>query len=198
MSQKIVIVHTGCANIASLQFAVERLGYQVNVSETPEEILAADKVFVPGVGAAAAAMSQIAQKQLTKTLQSLTQPTLGICLGMQLLTQRSEEGSAECLGMVDTHVKAMESQNLTLPHMGWNQVTKETDTPLFADIKDQEYFYFVHGYCVPFGKHTLASCDYSEKFSASINRDNYYGVQFHPERSGAAGAKLLRNFIENL
>lgn len=198
MTQQLVIVHTGCANISSLQFAVERLGYQVQVSDNPAIIKAADKVFLPGVGAAAAAMQQIAQKGLTDCLQSLTQPVLGICLGMQLLTRQSEEGHAQCLGMVDTQVSLMTSDSLTLPHMGWNQIQVEQESPLFYQIDSGSWFYFVHGYCVPVGTHTLASCQYSQPFSASIQHNNVYGVQFHPERSGDAGAQLIRNFIENL
>lgn len=196
--QNLVIVHTGCANISSLRFAIERLGYDVNVTENPQLITQADKVFVPGVGAAAAAMQQIANKGLTDTLQNLKQPTLGICLGMQLLNNRSEEGSTDCLGVIDCKVTRMQSESLTLPHMGWNQINLEQESPLFAGIKDGEYFYFVHGYCVELGKHTLASCEYSQKFSASIYKDNFYGVQFHPERSSRAGATLLKNFIENI
>ena len=126
---KLVIVHTGCANISSLQFAIERLGYEVQVSDNVAEIESADKVFVPGVGAAAAAMEQIANKGLTECLQSLQQPVLGICLGMQLLTKRSEEGNAQCLGLIDTQVTEMRSDDLTLPHMGWNQIKVERETP---------------------------------------------------------------------
>lgn len=196
--QDLVIVHTGCANISSLKFAIERMGYRVNVTQNPAEIRQADKVFVPGVGAAAAAIEQIANKGLTETLQNLQQPTLGICLGMQLLTRESEEGPTHCLGMIDSNVIRMQSDNLTLPHMGWNQIKVEQESPLFAGIQDGEYFYFVHGYCVELGQHTLASCDYSQKFSASIHNGNFYGVQFHPERSSRAGATLLKNFIENL
>ncbi|BDX05763.1 imidazole glycerol phosphate synthase subunit HisH [Planctobacterium marinum] len=198
MSQSLVIVHTGCANISSLQFAIERLGFDVLVSDDPAKIKTADKVFLPGVGAAAAAMQQIAQKGLTETLQSLTQPVLGICLGMQLLTRQSEEGHAQCLGMVDTQVGLMRSESLTLPHMGWNQVQVERDNPLFYNIDNGSWFYFVHGYCVPVGNHTLASCEYSQPFSASINNNNFYGVQFHPERSSDAGAQLIKNFIEQI
>lgn len=195
-SSSLVIVHTGCANISSLQFAIERMGYAVRVSDDVAVITAADKVFVPGVGAAAAAMQQIADKGLTACLQSLQQPVLGICLGMQLLTTRSEEGNAHCLGIIDTQVKAMHSATLTLPHMGWNQITVERETPLFNNIPNGSYFYFVHGYCVEKGAHTLASCEYSQPFSAAIKGGNYQGVQFHPERSGAVGATLLKNFIE--
>ena len=198
MSQSLVIVHTGCANISSLQFAIERLDYKVLVTDDPDKIQQADKVFLPGVGAAAAAMQQIAEKGLTQCLQSLTQPVLGICLGMQLLTRQSDEGNAQCLGLVDTQVGLMRSDSLTLPHMGWNQVNVERENPLFNGISDGSWFYFVHGYCVPVGKYTLASCEYSQPFSASINNDNFYGVQFHPERSSDAGAQLIKNFIEQI
>lgn len=194
----LVIVHTGCANISSLKFAVERLGYDVTVSEDIDTVRSADKVFVPGVGAAAAAMAQIAEKGLTECLQSLTQPVLGICLGMQLLTKRSEEGNADCLGVIDTQVKQMTSEELRLPHMGWNQISKTKEHPLFDGIEDGTYFYFVHGFAVETGEHSLAVCDYTQLFSASICNDNYMGVQFHPERSGSAGSQLLRNFIEKM
>ncbi|MCC2605548.1 imidazole glycerol phosphate synthase subunit HisH [Planctobacterium marinum] len=198
MSQNLVIVHTGCANISSLQFAVERLGYKVLVTDDPAKITAADKVFLPGVGAAAAAMQQIAEKGLTDCLKALTQPVLGICLGMQLLTHHSQEGDAECLGLVDTQVKLMQSDTLTLPHMGWNQIQVAQDSPLFHNIDSGSWFYFVHGYCVPVGPHTLASTEYSQPFSASIRNNNVFGVQFHPERSGDAGAQLIKNFIEQI
>lgn len=198
MSADIVIVHTGCANISSLQFAVERLGYKVTVSDNTDVIGSANKVLLPGVGAAAAAMVQIEQKGLVQCLQTLQQPVLGICLGMQLLTKQSEEGNASCLGIIDASVIQMRSETLRLPHVGWNQLNNIQDTPLFDGISEGTYFYFVHGYCVPQGDYTLASCDYSQVFSASINKNNYYGVQFHPERSGEAGAKVIRNFIEQV
>lgn len=195
---KLVIVNTGCANISSLKFAVERLGFAVTISEDQQEISNADKVFLPGVGAAAAAMEQIQSKNLESCLTSLTQPVLGICLGMQLLTRQSEEGAAKCLGVVDTEVKAMRSETLRLPHMGWNQVNVEKDNLLFDGISDGTYFYFVHGFCVQTGEHTLASCDYTHPFSAAICQNNFQGVQFHPERSGEAGAQLIKNFIEKV
>lgn len=214
-TKQVVMVDTSCANISSLKFAVERLGYEVLVSADTQVINQADKVLLPGVGSAAAAMAQIRAKGLVSCLQNLQQPVLGICLGMQLMTNRSEEANAqaptvECLGLVDTEVNAMKNtlastdtnaQNLRLPHMGWNQVTGPTastlsDSPLFHGIDENTYFYFVHGYCVPTGKHTLATCDYTKPFSAAIQNGNFMGVQFHPERSGEAGAKLLRNFVE--
>ncbi|UAA37745.1 imidazole glycerol phosphate synthase subunit HisH [Paraneptunicella aestuarii] len=200
-TKQVVMIDTSCANVSSLKFAIERLGYEVLVSADISVINSAEKVLLPGVGSAAAAMQQIQQKGLLDCIRGLTQPVLGICLGMQLLTNRSEEANAtadyiECLGLVDTEVNAMKSDTLRLPHMGWNQVKVERDTPLFHGIDDNSYFYFVHGYCVPKGEHTLASCDYTKPFSAAIQNGNFMGVQFHPERSSEAGAQLLRNFVE--
>ncbi|MCY7295479.1 imidazole glycerol phosphate synthase subunit HisH [Alteromonas sp. a30] len=197
------MVDTACANISSLKFAVERLGYDVLVTDDTKRIAQADKVLLPGVGSAAAAMTQIRAKGLVECLQNLQQPVLGICLGMQLMTQRSEEANAkgetvDCLGLVKTEVNAMQSDTLRLPHMGWNQVSAVKDSPLFYGIEANTYFYFVHGYCVPQGEHTLATCEYTKTFSAAIENGNFMGVQFHPERSGEAGAQLLRNFVERV
>jgi glutamine amidotransferase len=205
-SQNIVIIDTGCANISSVQFAIERLGAKVTVSAEPDVIRAADKVFLPGVGSAFAAMKSIKQKQLVELVQSLTQPVLGICLGMQLMTRASEESpgshldvsatdNIDCLSLIDTEIKRMQAGDLVLPHMGWNQIKVEQAHPLFKDIPDGSFFYFVHSFCAPLSEYTLASCEYGQGFSASIGNGNFFGVQFHPERSGEAGAKLLSNFI---
>lgn len=198
MSQRIVIVNTGCANISSVRFALERLGVSVEVSDDVGVIKAADKVFFPGVGSASAAMQSITAKQLAPTLQSLTQPVLGVCLGMQLMVESSDEsrtGKIDCLGLMPGHVGRLESQGQRLPHMGWNTVTSARENPLFAGIDDGTYFYFVHSFAVPEYENTLASCEYGQRFSAAIAHNNYFGVQFHPERSGDAGAQLLTNFV---
>ena len=198
--QKIVIVNTGCANISSVRFALERLGVEVDVSDDVNVIKSADKVFLPGVGTAAAAMASIKQKALVETLQSLTQPVLGVCLGMQLMVETSAEGgfqgtgNIDCLNLMPGHVARMESKGVRLPHMGWNTVTHNNES-LFKGIPQDTYFYFVHSFAVPEYEHTLASCTYGNAFSAAINKDNFYGVQFHPERSGEAGAQLLTNFV---
>jgi glutamine amidotransferase len=197
MGQNLVIVNTGCANISSVRYALERLGYQPTVSDQADVIQQADKVFLPGVGSANAAMSSIRSKGLETTLQQLTQPTLGICLGMQLMCNQSEEGQASCLGQVNTDVKRMQVNDLRLPHMGWNKVSQCKDSPLFEGINNH-YFYFVHSYSVAVGQATLAQCDYAGVFSAAIQQDNFYGVQFHPERSSQSGARLLQNFIEQV
>ncbi len=212
MTQKIVIVNTGCANISSVKFAVERLGVQVDVSDDIKVIQGADKVFLPGVGSANAAMDSINKKQLATTIQGLTQPVLGICLGMQLMVESSEEslsdssaGNVPCLNLIpgtvnhmqvgDMHMGDTHVGDLRLPHMGWNTVSAVGDTPLFKGIDDQSYFYFVHSFAVAVSKYTMAKSQYGMDFSAGIRKDNFFGVQFHPERSSDAGAQLLKNFI---
>jgi len=197
--QHIVIVNTGCANISSVKFALERLGVQVSVSDDAAVIQNADKVFLPGVGTAAAAMKSITDKGLVDVVQSLTQPVLGVCLGMQLMVEVSQEsqcGNIPCLKLMPGQVERMQVGNLRLPHMGWNTVVPVNDNPLFKGIPANSYFYFVHSFCVALGEQTLATCDYGMPFSAAIHHKNFYGVQFHPERSGDAGARLLKNFVD--
>lgn len=198
-TQHIVIVNTGCANISSVKFAVERLGTKVAVSDDLAMIQQADKVFLPGVGSANAAMNSIKKKQLISCIQSLTQPVLGICLGMQLMVEASEESlsdSTPCLNLIPGQVKRMQVGDLRLPHMGWNTVTPVDDAPLFKGIDTSNYFYFVHSFAVALSKFTMASCQYGMDFSAAIHKDNFFGVQFHPERSSDAGAQLLKNFMD--
>ena len=199
MAQNIVIVNTGCANISSVKFAVERLGVKVEVSDNVEIIKAANKVFLPGVGSANAAMASIKEKQLVATIQGLTQPVLGICLGMQLMVEKSAESltdSTPCLNLIPGEVKRMQVGDLRLPHMGWNTVKPRAGAALFKGIPSGTYFYFVHSFAVAVSEFTLASCQYGMDFSAALHKDNFYGVQFHPERSSDAGALLLKNFIE--
>lgn len=196
----LVIIDTGCANISSVKFAVERLGIQAIVSDDVGVISRAQRVIMPGVGSAPAAMASIQRKQLTQCIQSLTQPVLGVCLGMQLMVESSQENTmgndqdTPCLGLLPGRVCKMESVHLTLPHMGWNRVNSVKENALFAGIDDGAHFYFVHGYAIANYEYTLASCHYHEHFSAAINKDNFFGVQFHPERSSDAGAQLLKNF----
>lgn len=197
----IVIIDTGCANLSSVRFAIERLGYEVIVSKDPEILQQADKLFLPGVGTAKEAMANLLERDLIAQVSKLTQPVLGICLGMQMLAQGSEESFADepivsTLGLVDGIVEKMQVAPLRLPHMGWNQVTAKLDNPLFKDIPAGSYFYFVHSYALPVNDNTIASCEYGTPFTAAVNKDNFYGVQFHPERSGKAGAQLLKNFLE--
>ncbi|RDV24668.1 imidazole glycerol phosphate synthase subunit HisH [Alteromonas aestuariivivens] len=199
MAQKIVIVNTGCANISSVKFALQRLGVEVEVSSDTATIARADKVFLPGVGSAAAAMTSIRAKDLIPTLQALTQPVLGVCLGMQLMVESSDEsnqGKIDCLNLIPGHVGRLQAGGLRLPHMGWNTVTPTQDEGLFNGIPAGTYFYFVHSFAVPDYDKTLATCDYGQRFSAALQHNNFYGVQFHPERSGEAGAQLLTNFVK--
>lgn len=193
----VVILDTGCANLSSVTYAVQRLGYQPEVSRDPAIVLRADKLFLPGVGTAQAAMEQLVQRELIELIKACTQPVLGICLGMQLLAESSEEsGGIKTLGIIDTPVKQMADLGLPLPHMGWNQVTSQAGNPLFRGIEDGAYFYFVHSYAMPICSSTIAQANYGEPFTAAVQKDNFFGVQFHPERSGAAGAQLLKNFLE--
>ncbi|WP_434355857.1 imidazole glycerol phosphate synthase subunit HisH [Parasalinivibrio latis] len=194
----IVIIDTGCANVSSLRFAVERLGYPVTVSRDPDVVLAADKLFLPGVGTATEAMKNLRERDLIDLVKKIDKPVLGICLGMQLLGQDSAEGKdlVPCLGHVPAATRLMETGELPLPHMGWNQVTPQGNHPLFKDIPAGSHFYFVHSYAMPTGTYTIASCEYGNPFSAAVQSGNYYGVQFHPERSSKAGAQLIKNFLE--
>jgi len=198
-SQQIVIINTGCANISSVKFAVERLGTPVIVSDDMRVIQKADKVFLPGVGSANAAMASIEKKRLIGCIQSLTQPVLGICLGMQLMVEKSQESLSDntpCLSLMPGQVRRMQAGDLRLPHMGWNTVTPIDNAPLFKNIDTGSYFYFVHSFAVAVSELTMASCQYGMEFSAAIHKDNFFGVQFHPERSSDAGAQLLKNFID--
>jgi len=196
---KNVIVDTGCANLSSVKFAVERLGFNVTITDDIALIKAADKVIFPGVGSAKHAMTNIIDKGLVTTLQNLTQPVLGFCLGMQLMTRSSTEGSKnaviDCLGMIPTKVEPLNAQGNRLPHMGWNTLTKVANHPVLKGINIDDYFYFVHSFAVPINEYTLASCEYGSEFSAIIGKDNFIGCQFHPERSGALGSKIIQNFL---
>ena len=205
----IVIIDTGCANLSSVRFAIERLGYEVVVSKDPGILQQATKLFLPGVGTAKEAMANLIDRHLVEEIKKLTQPVLGICLGMQMLAEGSEEVFAEeassddaenevikTLGLVDGFVEKMDVAPLRSPHMGWNQITPKLDEPLFKDIPAGSYFYFVHSYALPVNENTIASCEYGTPFTAAVNKNNFYGVQFHPERSGKAGAQLIKNFLE--
>lgn len=192
----IVIIDTGCANLSSVKFAVERLGYPVTVSREPSVLRSASKLFLPGVGTAGEAMQNLTDRELIELIKNLHQPVLGICLGMQLLAEFSTEGDIASLGVIPGTIDLMPADNVRLPHMGWNTITPQSDHPLFKDIPAGSYFYFVHSYALPVGEYTIATCTHGVPFTAAVNKNNFYGVQFHPERSSKAGAQLIKNFLE--
>ncbi len=192
-----VIIKYNAGNVRSVLYALQRLGVQAVVSDDPETIRRADRVIFPGVGEASSAMACLRERGLDRLIVSLTQPVLGICLGQQLMCRRSEEGGAECLGIFPQQVRRFRSDELKIPQVGWNDIYA-LRSPLFAGLDEHTYVYFVHGYYVESGPHTVATADYVTPYSAALHRDNFHAVQFHPERSGAAGHKILENFIFNL
>ncbi len=193
----VTIIDSGGANLASLQFALERLGATSVVSSDAAQIHAARKVLLPGVGAAGDAMARLRAAGLDQAIPQLRQPLLGICLGMQLLFAGSEEGDTTCLGIIEGRVRRIPgSSALPVPHMGWNNFSILRDDPLLRGFGSEDFVYFVHGYAAVVGAHTLASTEYGAPFSAIVRRDNFWGVQFHPERSAGVGARLLQNFLE--
>lgn len=199
-----VIVDTGCANLSSVKFAVERLGYAIVISDDIKVIKNAKKVILPGVGTARHAMENIKSKGLVATLQQLTQPVLGFCLGMQLMARSSVEGAnsnsdeqiIECLGVIPTDIRPLDAKSLRLPHMGWNTLRQVESHPVFNGINVEDYFYFVHSFAAPVSEYTVARCQYGSEFSAAIAKDNFIGCQFHPERSSDLGSKIIKNFLE--
>jgi glutamine amidotransferase len=192
----VVIVDSGGANLASLGFAFRRLGIRACVTHDARLIARADRVVLPGVGAAGAAMRRLTLLGLIPVLRALRQPVLGICLGMQLLFRRSEEDDAECLGILPQAVGRLDCRpGLPVPHMGWNRLQDLAPDPLIAGIATGDHVYFVHSYAAPVNAHTLASCEYGEVLSAVVRTGNFWGTQFHPERSGPVGARILENFL---
>jgi glutamine amidotransferase len=192
----VVLVDAGGTNIGSVRYALQRLGVDASLTADPAVIRAADKVILPGVGAAAPGMARLQALNLTELMRGLTQPVLGVCLGMQLLCEHSEESDTPCLGLIPAVVRRfVESSELRVPHMGWNQLTRTQPHPLLDGLDDGNWAYFVHSYAVPVSDYTLATADYAGEFSAVVARGNFHGMQFHPERSAAVGATLLRNFL---
>jgi glutamine amidotransferase len=193
----IVLVDAGGTNIGSVRYALQRLGVDAALTADAATIRAADKVILPGVGAAGPGMARLRELGLIELMRSLIQPVLGVCLGMQLLCAHSEEGDTECLGLIPASVQRFkDAPGLRVPHMGWNRLVAQRPHPLLAGLGDDEQAYFVHSYAVPPGDYSLATTDYAGAFSAVIARDNFHGMQFHPERSAAVGAKLLQNFLK--
>lgn len=192
----VVLLDSGGSNYASLVAAFERLGARCQPSRDPERIRAATHLVLPGVGSAGAAMRAIGEQDLAGLIRESTQPLLGICLGMQVLFEHSEESDVDCLGLIPGRVRRLpEAPGIRVPHMGWNSIHARGESPLLAGLDGCD-FYFVHSYAVPCGGHTLAVAEHGQPFSAAVGAGRIHGVQFHPERSGPQGARLLANFLE--
>lgn len=193
----ITIVDYEAGNIKSVTNALERLGASYELTDDPQRIIAADKVILPGVGNAAAAMASLEKKGLVPVIKALRQPVLGICVGMQIMCRDSEEGSAHCMGIFDCSVRRFApAEDLKIPHMGWNSIAN-LDSKLFKEVPSGAYVYFVHSYRPDLCTDTIATCRYGgEMFSAALKYESFYGTQFHPEKSGSVGEQILRNFIK--
>jgi glutamine amidotransferase len=195
----LAIVDSGVANLASVIAALKRLNVDGEVTSDPQTILAATHVILPGVGAATAAMAQLSAKKLIDVIRSLTQPTLGICLGMQLMFSRSDEGQGVgCLDVIQGTIRKLSVKpDKPIPHMGWNQIKiRRPGHPLLQGVGDGSFVYFVHSYAAPVAEYSVASCEYSEEFTAIAEHKNFFSCQFHPERSGAVGSRILKNFVD--
>jgi glutamine amidotransferase len=191
-----VIIQYNAGNIQSVLYALERIGMTAVVTDDPTLIQTADKVIFPGVGEASTAMQYLKERKLDKLIPQLKQPVLGICLGMQLMCSHSEENDTPCLGIFDAQVKKFSTAvpALKIPQMGWNTIC-DFKTDLFTSVPENSFAYFVHGYYATIGRHTIAKTDYILTYSAALQKDNFYGVQFHPEKSALVGEQIIKNFI---
>lgn len=190
----IAIIDYGAGNVKSVENAVRKLGFETIITSDFEEIRNAEKVIFPGVGEASTAMNYLKERNLDTLIPTLKQPFLGICLGQQLLCDFSEEGNTKCLGIFNLKVKEFPATDI-VPHMGWNNL-QEIKGELLEGISADDNFYFVHSYCCEVGENTTSECDYILPFSATLQKDNFYGTQFHPEKSGDVGSKILENFLK--
>lgn len=191
---KIVIINYGAGNIQSIKFALKRLGYPSVLSDDINEILSADKVIFPGVGEASSAMNKLKLTKVDKLLPTLKQPVLGICLGMQLMCNFCEEGNTKGLGIFDVDVVKFNS-GVKVPQIGWNQITN-LKSNLFTNVKEKSFMYLVHSYYAPINKYAISITNYGIKYASAMQNDNFYGVQFHPEKSSTAGEQVLKNFLK--
>lgn len=191
---KIVIINYGAGNIQSIKFAIQRLGYEAVLSDDVKEILGADKVIFPGVGEASSAMEKLKSTGLDKLIPTLKQPVLGICLGMQLMCKYNEEGNTKGLGIFDVDVVKF-NNTVKVPQIGWNQI-ENLNSELFKGIAEKEFMYLVHSFYVPLNNEAIATTEYGIKYASALQKDNFYGVQFHPEKSSKAGEQILKNFLE--
>jgi imidazole glycerol-phosphate synthase subunit HisH len=191
------IIKYNAGNIQSVLYALERIGISADVTDDAEEIKKADKVIFPGVGEASSAMRYLQEKKLDKLICGLSQPVLGICLGMQLMCRYSAENDTDCLGIFDEDVNLFSptEAGIKIPQIGWNTIFN-LRTPLFKDVPEQSYCYFVHSYYASIGEHTIGTTDYIMPYSSALHKNNFYGVQFHPEKSAAVGEQILRNFLD--
>lgn len=190
---KIAIIDYGAGNIKSIQFALNRLGFEGILTNNADEISSADKVIFPGVGEASSAMKKLKNSGLNELIPTLTQPVLGICLGMQLMCNHSEEGNTKGFGIFDTHVIRFSNQ-VKVPQMGWNTIFN-LQSPLFQGINENAYLYLVHSFYAPLSENTIAMTNYETVYSSALQLNNFYGVQFHPEKSGIIGEQILKNFL---
>lgn len=191
---KIVILNYGSGNIQSIKFAIKRLGYDAVLSDDPKEILSADKVIFPGVGEASSAMLKLKASGLDKIIPTLTQPVLGICLGMQLMCAHTEEGDTDGLGIFDANVVKFTNE-VKVPQIGWNQI-EDLSSVLFKSVEEKAYIYLVHSYYAPITPYTVAKTTYGVEYSTALQKDNFYGTQFHPEKSSDIGEQIVSNFLE--
>jgi len=193
----IVIIDTGCANLKSIKVAIKNLGYDPIITSEPSVIENSKKIFLPGVGTASAVMNILYKKKIVDVIKRSKQKILGICLGMQLFCNFSEEcNGVKTIGVIKSSVLRLKTNDLPLPHIGWNQITFNRVHPLFKKIPNHSRFYFVHSYIVPINEYTLSKTCYGVNFSSIIQKENFFGVQFHPEKSGKIGSQLLKNFLE--
>lgn len=195
---KVAIIKYNAGNIYSVYCAVTRLGAEAVITDDVEEIKAADKVIFPGVGEARAAMEYLNEKGLSDVIRGLKQPVLGICIGMQLMCRHSEEGDVDCLGIFDVPVVRFNPSDkaMKVPQVGWNQITDFEGCPLYKDVKEGDYVYYVHSYHVPVCDWTIAQTEYVHPYSASLHKDNFWATQFHPEKSGSVGEQIIANFLK--